>query len=95
MGIKIENKQIIDDMNSNIKMLQENNEAILISLNEIDQIVEADDIIGIEEVINENIDSLREFIAKDYHDMVEKIKEVVGEVTENFEELDQDSGGEL
>ncbi len=36
MGIKIGNKQIIEDMNSNIKMLQENNEAILILLNEID-----------------------------------------------------------
>ncbi len=63
------------------KNLEKKYKAILISLNEIDQIVEADDIIGIEEVINENIDSLREFIAKDYHDMVEMIKEVVGEVT--------------
>ncbi len=95
MGIKIDNEQIIDDMNSNIKMLQENNEAILISLNEIDQIVEADDIIGIEEVINENIDSLREFIAKDYYEMIEMVKEVVSEVTKNFEELDQKSGGKL
>ncbi len=95
MGIKIDNEQIIDDMNSNIKMLQENNEAILISLNEIDQIVEADDIIGIEDVINENIDSLREFIAQDYYEMIEMVKEVVSEVTKNFEELDQKSGGKL
>ncbi len=62
------------------KNLEKKYKAILISLNEIDQIVEADDIIGIEEVINENIDSLREFIAKDYHDMIEK-QGALGEVT--------------
>lgn len=91
MGININIKEILDATNSNINTLIESIEEITGLLNEIEDIVEEDDIVGIEKIIVEEIESMNEFMENEYYEVIHDIQKTVNETTKSFEELDNET----
>lgn len=91
MGININIKEILDATNSNINTLIKSIEEITGLLNEIEYIVEEDDIVGIEKIIVEEIESMNEFMENEYYEVIHDIQKTVNETTKSFEELDNET----
>ncbi len=91
MGININIEEIFDATNSNINTLIESIEEITGLLNEIEDIVEEDDIVGIEKIIAEEIESMNEFMENEYYEVIHDIQKTINETTKSFEELDDET----
>ncbi len=91
MGININIEEILDAANSNINTLIESIEEITDLLNEIVDIVEEDDIVGIEKIIAEEIESMNEFMENEYYEVIHDIQKTINETTKSFEELDDET----
>ncbi len=91
MGININIEEILDAANSNINTLIESIEEITCLLNEIVDIVEEDDIVGIEKIIAAEIESMNEFMENEYYEVIHDIQKTINETTKSFEELDDET----
>ncbi len=91
MGININTEEILNVTNANINTLIESVEEITALLNEVEDIVKEDNIVGIEKVIIEEIELMNEFIENEYLEVIQEIEQAIKETTNPFVELDNET----
>ncbi len=91
MGININTGEILNVTNANINTLIESVGEITALLNEVEDIVKEDNIVGIEKVIIEQIELMNEFIENEYLEVIQEIEQAIKETTNAFVELDNET----